>query len=287
MSDQKPTVVALTMPHYGEVKFAAARSFYRPTSEGSQVGVVRNDSIGSVLTKNFNHAWCWAINLRESHGVTHFAMLHADVVAKDGWLDVLLGEMNRLNADVVSAVVPIKSEHGLTSTAVGTVNPYHSRRLTLNECHRLPETFDAWDVERELGFRGPLLVNTGCWLADLRKPWCDDADEQGFLRWAFRFADEMWRNPATGKWAPLNVSEDWLFSRHLSDIGAKVYATRKVDCYHAGSKNYVNGKPWGEWDTDEAFSHVDRLARAGENGDVKRHEEQVAQNQVAIGVRGG
>ena len=259
-------VVALAMPHYGDVKFEAAEAFRRPTDpERSSVrAIIRLGNPGSLLTSNFNRAWCAALNLRAGHGVTHFAMLHADVAAAPGWLDLLLGELERHQADVVSAVIPLKTEHGLTSTAVGTPNKYLQRRLTMSEIHRLPETFDAGHVAETLGFMGPLLVNTGCWVCDLRKPWCDEVDAEGRLKWAFRVENDIVRDPATGHFKSFVASEDWLFSRHLGGIGARVYATRNIPAYHIGTHNYVNGKPWGTWETDEAFAGVERELSARE-----------------------
>lgn len=260
-------IVALAMPHYGDVKFEAAEAFRCPTLPPDQTrvrAVARLDRPGSILTSNFNRAWATALNLR-SQGVTHFAMLHADVGAPPGWLDTLFAEMDRLGADVVSAVVPLKTEHGLTSTAIGTESVYLNRRLSMREVFQLPETFGAADVEALTGMRGPLLVNTGLFLADLRKPWASECDDEGRLKWAFRFANEIRRDPKTGAFRAFVASEDWLLSHHLASVGARVYATRKVPCFHVGTHRYLSGKPWGEWDSDESYAEVvAELARAGE-----------------------
>ena len=261
----EPVVVALSMPHYGDVKFEAAESFRKATGPRTRVRqLVRLGNPGSLLTSNFNRAWCDALN-RRALGVTHFAMLHADVAAVDGWLDTLLDELTRLDADVVSAVVPIKTDHGLTSTAIGTDSVYLNRRLSMREVYQLPETFDAADVEGLTGQRGPLLVNTGCWVADLRKPWAFDTDEVGRLPWAFRFQNEIRRDPATGFYKSFVASEDWLFSHHLAEVGARVYATRKVPVAHLGAGRFENTLAWGDWDTDRAYAQVvaECAARAG------------------------
>lgn len=259
--------IALSMPHYGNVTFDAAEAYRIPTL--NNVPVWRMANGGSILTSNFNRAWCAALNARKKAGITHFAMLHSDVCPAKGWLDVLLEEIERLDADVVSAVVPLKTPHGLTSTAIGGKSIYVQRRLSLAEIHELPETFSRPDVERRLGFFGPLLVNTGCFIADLRKPWVDQTDEMGRLVYAFRFENDIQRDPETGLYHSFVASEDWLFSRHLASVGASVYATRKVKLVHAGDARYANDMIWGEWQTDKAFqSALEGLARAGEKPDL-------------------
>src|SRR5215469_17754996 len=58
---------------------------------------------GSLLASCFNKAWCAALNLqREGEDITHFAMLHDDVVPEDGWLEQLLKDMKESDADLVS-----------------------------------------------------------------------------------------------------------------------------------------------------------------------------------------
>jgi SAM-dependent methyltransferase len=249
------------MPFSHQVEFGAAKGFYHYPTAGPEKGGCRVRHLapsGSILTANFNRAWAHALNHRKMYGVTHFAMLHSDVCPEPFWLDKLLAELTRLDADVVSAVVPIKTKHGLTSTAVGTDNTYLSRRLTLREAHQLPETFDHTDVAFHLGVKGPLLINTGCWVADLSKPWCDECDERGVLKWCFNVRDRIVRDPATGDFEGQSYSEDWQFGEYLHSIGAKVYATRKVRLDHAGAAGYANDRPWGEWETDETFRRANR-----------------------------
>ena len=73
-------------------------------------------------------------------------------------------------ADVVSTVLPIKDRRGVTSTAIDDPEDEWTplRRLTMREVHRLPETFSA---QADCGYpNNALLVNTGCFVLDLRKP---------------------------------------------------------------------------------------------------------------------
>ncbi|MEZ6069449.1 MAG: hypothetical protein R3C10_04060 [Pirellulales bacterium] len=67
----------------------------------------------SLLARCFNLMWITAHNCKKTHGVTHFAMLHADVapITVD-WLGVLLEEMEKHDLDVLSTVIPEKSGDG-------------------------------------------------------------------------------------------------------------------------------------------------------------------------------
>jgi len=181
----------------------------------------------SCLTRNFNELFCAALNARKD-GATHFCMLHSDVVPHGiGWLDVLSDEMERVEADVLSAVIPIKTSSGVTSTAIdepceGSDKNWRPRRLTMNEVYNdHPETFTHKD----------LLVNTGLMLIDIRKDWVNDI-------W-FEFEDMISRD-AVGNFIAVNVPEDWNFSRRARKMGASIWATRKVACTHYGHIGYGN-----------------------------------------------
>ena len=71
----------------------------------------------SVLTRAFNLLYAHALNERRN-GTSHFCLLHDDIVPEPFWLDEMLRLMERHDADVLSVVVPIKNEKGLTSTAL-------------------------------------------------------------------------------------------------------------------------------------------------------------------------
>src|SRR5262249_10837563 len=152
-----------------------------------------------------------------------------------GWLDTLLTELFRLDADIVSAVIPIKGPQGTTSTAVETDDPWQPRRLTLKENHDLPTTC------RDAGAGGEMLPNSGLWVCDLRKPWVSHPAPLFFQTRTRLVVDEM------GAWQAQVRSEDWEFSRAARARGAKLYATRAVKLTHAGEKEYPNDQPWGSW----------------------------------------
>lgn len=193
-----------------------------------------------MIGLNFNSLWAEALNLRGGWDApSHWAMHHADVAAPPGWLDVLLDEMARVGADVMSAVVAIKDERGLTTTAVGRDGGHVLRRLTLREVHRLPATFSADDVRRAPG--ETLLVNTGLWACRFTEPWVEEH--------CFRVHDGTRRRP-DGTWEAVELTEDWAFSDWANRRGLKVWATRKVATVHQGGRGYGTAEPWGSWETD-------------------------------------
>lgn len=189
-----------------------------------------------LLDHCFNQYWAEALNQRDESGATHFAMIHNDVCPDFGWLTVLLDELTRLDADVVSATIPLKDNLGLTSTGVyDGSNPWKRRRLSLHEVANLPDTFCADDTGEAL------LLNTGLWVCDLSKEWCDD--------WHFQAESRIVRR--NGRRVAEVLPEDWAFSHFLNQRGAKICATNKVRIRHVGDMAFPNGNPWGAWTTDE------------------------------------
>ncbi len=233
--DKSRPVVFMGLPHYdGKVNVNTAFVFLTgATTKGVQR--IPASEGGSLLSRVFNGLWTKALQQQEQFHITHFAMLHADIVPAVGWLDTLLEEQQRTGADILSVVVPIKNEKGLTSTAIDSKDdPWAiERRITMTEAMALPATFSAADC----GFPDrALLLNTGCWIADLRKPWCKQV--------AFNIKDRIHEGQ------PQTMSEDWDFSRQVHALGGKLLATRKVRVEHVGSLNYPNDCVWGTLQTD-------------------------------------
>lgn len=210
----------------------------------SKVGRTVDPYGSSVLTQTFNRLLSNALNARDREGYTHFVMLHNDVVPKPGFYEVLLREMTAHKLDVVSALVPLKDERGLTSTAVDTPgNPWGNRRLTMSEAMELPETFSAEDVP----FRQPdscLLLNSGCWIMPLDEPWTRGLH--------FRQQDRIVWGRCNQEWIAQSISEDWDFSRQLWSRGVRMGCTRAVELFHQ-IPQYTNQKAWGTWIQDEDF----------------------------------
>src|SRR5262249_1576922 len=131
--------VFLGMPLYGAPGAEALTGLYLATREAHPWKFQWRS--GSVLTHVFNSLWCDPLNSRPPQGWTHFAMMHADIEAPPGWVDVLIGEQRRVGADVLAAVIPFKDPRGLTTTGLRDRGTGLTRRLTLQEVHQLPETF--------------------------------------------------------------------------------------------------------------------------------------------------
>ena len=204
---------------------------------------------------DFDAVWTTALNASEEGKITHFAMLHLDIIPTISddepiWLDTLIDELDRLDLDMVSAISPLKDFAGVTSSGIGdpndSWNPF--RRFTMREVAGFPPTFDA----EQLGYAGyPLLHNSGCWAADLRKPVFHHQDVDGTCGAYFAFPERVYRDPLSGKWTHARESEDWFFSRCLHNLGAKTAITRKVRLVHLGKAGFNNWKSWGTWEHDD------------------------------------
>ena len=243
---REPALVFLAMPTY----------LNRIEDAGVVIAILRaahNNKVGHSFVSSsancfgFNKLWCDALNARPKF--THFLMLHSDIVPlTDHFVDKMIEIMERENADVVSAVSPIKDHHGFTSTAldekVGDMDQrWRVRRLTLKEIFKRPPT---WTEPN-------LLLNTGLMLVDIRKPWVD--------KMHFHFEDEIIID-SKGQRRPVMFPEDWNFSRDAARLGAKLVATREVKLRHVGPASYVNMGPWGECDTDIVIEESPELKRA-------------------------
>lgn len=182
----------------------------------------------SLLTQSFNIIWATALNLKQDPGLTHLLMLHADVIpVGNDWIDTLLEEMEATQADVLSAIIPIKDDRGLTSTAIDT-DPWCPTRITLHQAiNEMPTSWTSKDV----------LLNTGLMLVDFRKNWVTDI--------CFTIKDKLVIRP-DGRWAAMVEPEDWNFSRQCHALGLKLVATRVVDVKHQGTKDYCSDMVWGQ-----------------------------------------
>ena len=231
--------IFLAVPHYGAIVPEALVSLTMASAR-HRVSLTTNGA--SLLAHNFNCLWSAALNERRDRGLTHFAMHHADVGAEPGWIDILLDEMTRVDADVISTVIPIKDARGLTSTGLQDPGTLHIRRLTMAEIFDLPVTFSANDCEPgAVDSTLYLMVNTGLWLCDFTKPWVEEA--------YFEIRDRIVRT-ATGRFQANVLPEDWNFSGWCARRGLKVWATRAVKVSHHGQASFRNDSIWGDWQTD-------------------------------------
>lgn len=272
MSDAPAKRVFLGMPGYGTLTHGAAQGFYHATAGklniGGQSHRVSLDRVyhgGSLLAHNFNALWCGAINVNDQGPpVDYFAMLHSDVEPDQGWLDVLIEEMEAHDLDMLGVVVPIKDLQGLTSIALHNVDGDRWRplcRLTMQEVMQLPETFTQTDAG------APLLLNTGCWIcrfdAEVAKRSCFTIND------AIRFDDQR------GIYVAEVEPEDWNFSRQMHAQGMRIGATRKVHVNHAGEMRFGNQSGWGHKPFDDEFVSESQLPRrcvADDGEPVTAHE---------------
>jgi len=191
----------------------------------------------SANAHGMNRLWIDALERAERGEITHFMMLHSDIVPEFNWLSKMMTIMERTGADVLSAVVPIKDSQGFTSTAldqpVSDVDPYwRVRRLTMREVYKMEPTFTDPN----------LLLNDGLMLVNLANR---------SVKWDevfFQFEDRIIRHH--GKRTAVCMPEDWNFSRKCRTAGAKLWATREVALNHMGPAAYPNGGPWGTAETD-------------------------------------
>lgn len=202
---------------------------------------------------DFNRCWGEALRGAEKGAFTHAAMLHSDVGPNKFWLDKLGDIIDYYNCHIVSCLIPIKDPRGVTSSGIGDPNYRWDplRRITMKEAARvLPKTFNEVDY----GYPGGILLhNTGCWIADLRKPEFFKTDENGELMCQFKFDMRVIRKG--GEWVDEWESEDWYFSRQLHNAGGSGYITREVEIAHRGKADYGNQHAWGDYDVDSDTIH--------------------------------
>lgn len=245
MSDANPrnTRVFLSIPNYGDVSHATWDAIHNAMwdSKGPRVHAFRNHH--SLLAYNFNQCFAECIN---TGGFHYFAMIHADVGASEGWLATLIGEAVAGDFDVMHAPVPIKTDCGLTSTAVAYSDDEWAivRRIATKELRSLPPTFGIEEVRVEMGANAVrLLPNTGCMIIRLGD-WVSRFP-------GFQIADRLVVD--NGKMRARVVSEDWAFGHWCDRNGLKVGATTKVVTQHWGRVPYMNNREWGvESDTNWA-----------------------------------
>ncbi len=254
MPTSKPKVV-IAVPTYNRYLSTPTLA----TILGAQMGPV---DIGAVITsqcsllaQGFNKLWHDAAG---NPSFTHFCMIHSDVGVSQSdprfktWIADFISEMDKHAVSIVSAVIPLKTMEGNTSTALdyGTEEwPNRVRRLTLKEVAKLPGFFDFMDctaasLSSTEGARG-LLCNTGLWVAKLHTPWAKDV--------CFEIQDTV-RTLKDGRHVLDTNSEDWNFFRWLAErvgnCGFRACGDLTVD--HFGEMLYSRETVTGE-DIDPGF----------------------------------
>lgn len=193
-------------------------------------GIIKAVNQTSLLANGFNQLLCNALNMRKEHNIKWFAMLHADIIPEKFWIDKLVDLAEQHDADLLSAVVPIKDASGYTSTAVGV--GYNTTRLGLDFIKKhCPETFCIDDVNEVFDTNGGnLLVNTGCMIFRIDNEWSPEC--------YFQILDCINYDHTKDNFYAQVLSEDWNFSEMVADQGGKVMATTAIDLKHVGIKYY-------------------------------------------------
>jgi len=216
----------------------------------------------SLLAHGCNVLWCSALNGREK--ITHFMMLHADVIPIGvGFIGEMFSLMEIFGADILSVALPIKTAQGFTSTAfvsdgdaldVG-LGRAQRRRITMKELAELPDTFSAQEVSELYGASATnpqLLINTGMMLVDMSGDWVE--------RVRFEINDTIYQN-SNGRYVADVEPEDWFFSRQAHEAGARICVTSKIKAHHAGRGMFPN---WGAWGTT-----AHDIPQVSQNGSVE------------------
>lgn len=239
--------VLIGLPTYGQTTFTGVMDAMFLTGY-PKFAYKRGDI--SLLAFNFNVLVSEAWNERAEKGYTHFCMMHSDIGPGKDWLKTMLDIMAEKNFDVLSVVVPIKNNTGLTSTAVDTDSM--PTPLTLTQVHNeLPVTFTGEDTKRVYG-NDRLLINTGLLLIRM-----DAIAPPDFY---FEIVDRI-NVEKDGKFKPRNIPEDWHFSRMLYRKKVRYAATRAVEVRHLGAMVFNNQSVWG-------MANHERLPRLPEQGRV-------------------
>jgi hypothetical protein len=214
----------------------------------------------SLLAQGCNALLAMALN----GGFEWFSLLHSDIAPEPNWIDKLIAEAIRCQADMLSVVVPIKNMSGATSTAIPLASTTHGTRqflrLTMAQIYHadFPATFDIHEAADALErIPEPLTVpsvprlalwcNTGCFVCRLRPDW-------DWSKICFRMDDGLER--VDNQWREFNFPEDWYFSQAVADAGGKVRATKIVNLAHRGTIDFPSGS-WGQpRDTGQRFGRV-------------------------------
>lgn len=180
---------------------------------------------GSAQMRNFNRLYAGALNAR-AQGITHFLMLHDDVLPQDGdvpWMQTMFDLMHAYSLKALSAIVAIKDARRTVSCGLRDANG-GNKNFTIEE-------FGPPGTTRVNGDGGVLLVNTGCLLIDIREPWAEQLH--------FEMADTIYKDK-DGQFKAHFEPEDYRMSVRLSEMGVRYGATNAVKTFHVGTYDWPN-----------------------------------------------
>lgn len=206
--------ILLVQPTY-DGKIHAGHAEYVKQAGKSVVDSIWGGS--SFLGDTFNRLYCLGLNGRKN-GITHWLMVHADIIPEPGFADRMLEILNSCKGGALSVVSPIKDHRGLSSTAFDLGEDKKPAHLTMKQ---------IWEIPQPTFTNEKLLINTGCLLVDLRMPWADKV----------HFDMKSWiAQNESGEFEAKSISEDWDWSRQVLKLGGTLYATRAVRLTHVGGQ---------------------------------------------------
>jgi len=207
------------------VSVYTAISLRKASLKPYRIGIISKSN--SLLANNFNSLWWSALS---GDAPSWWLMLHSDVsVDGIGWIDKMIEIAESRNLDILSGIIPFRSDSGLTSTAIDC-DKWAPRRLTMTEVMDCPPTFDNGYAAEKFGH--PLLFNTGLMLVRWEGDWRHDV--------TFTINDKVEGGKA------MVEPEDWGFSRWCRARDIRVAVTREVKIiHHDGSRQYSNENAWG------------------------------------------
>ncbi len=205
----KPKVLILTPTYDGNVHVAYLISIIEAMKD-CDVELIFNK--GSLLTLNRNKMFLNAIKLKTEY----ILFLDADVSIKNSqWLIKMINKLDEINTDILSGIVPMKSNIQKASIAYD----YGDFKVSLypyQEIQSLPELFPI-----HLAATGCLLIKIGKWFEKMEPPY-------------FHIEDAVIDSEARV------FSEDWYFCRKARNAGAKIFAWRGLEIEHYGSNSWSN-----------------------------------------------
>lgn len=202
-----------------------------------------------MTCKNMNDLWCECRNRRVYH---YFAMQHADVAPDNGWLGVLIEEMETHNLDFIHAPCAFGNGRGITSTGIGYSDDIWApvRRITTSERLSMPGTWDLGRVKAEYdGAADRILPNTGCAVWKIGE-WFDE--------FRFTMIDRIVKHG--GKLCAQSVSEDYVWGHWAHERGLRVGFTNRVATSHYKRVPYSTKDAWGAPRDEEYYRDIGQCA---------------------------
>ena len=230
-----------------DVYFPSACAFFTASAQHRLRRMNAPETSSFLALQNFNQLLALALNMYRRGEITHFAMQHADVVPEKNWLDRMVEEMQAARVSYLSVTVPIRDHRGLLSCGVADptrgIWDIPTRRMTVRESLSLPETF----TQADYGYPDwVLLHNSGLILLDLRDERWFSEDAHGTLECSWKWLNRI-RRDADGEYTTDSVSEDWIMSWQIHQLGIPSAITRKIHVVHGRQQAINNDTAWGEY----------------------------------------